>query len=65
MNICKKCKGNHYVFKNENLNTENTRNFVDYKETVFCNECNGKDEYASQATNTFLYKAVNTFFRPI
>jgi hypothetical protein len=35
---CKKCKGNHFVYKNDNLNTENTRKFVNY-ETEFCDEC--------------------------
>jgi hypothetical protein len=46
---CKKCKGNHFVYKNDNLNTENTRKFVNY-ETKFCDECKGVDNYTSQAT---------------
>ena len=49
---CKKCKGNHFVYKNDNLNTENTRKFVNY-ETESCDECKGVDNYTSQATGQF------------
>jgi hypothetical protein len=60
---CKKCKGNHFVYKNDNLNTENTRKFVNY-ETEFCDECKGVDNYTSQVTGQFngLQEAVRSFF---
>ena len=60
---CKKCKGNHFVYKNDNLNTENTRKFVNY-EIEFCDECKGVDNYTSQATGQFngLQEAVRSFF---
>ena len=60
---CKKCKGNHFVYKNDNLNIENTRKFVNYK-TEFCDECKGVDNYTSQATGKFngLQEAVRSFF---
>jgi hypothetical protein len=45
--MCKKCKGNHYV-KNENLAAVNSQQFVDFNQTkqfVFCDECQGRETY--------------------
>lgn len=61
---CKKCNGNHFVYKNENLNSANTDGFVNYKETEFCDECKGVDNYTPQATGQFngLQEAIRSFF---